>query len=61
MEKYGDTDFVTDIKIRRLRWLGHIQRMRDERAVNVSKPGGSTPRRRPRRRCQGRSGKDESI
>jgi len=30
---YGELDIVTEIKTGRLRWLGHVERMSEERAV----------------------------
>ena len=33
---YGDADIVTDIKIRRLEWLGHLIRMGNNRIPKVA-------------------------
>jgi hypothetical protein len=40
---YQELDIVADIKKARLRWLGHVERMSDERVIRklyVSKPEG---------------------
>jgi hypothetical protein len=41
------------VKLRRIRWLGHVEREGDKRntdSVLVGKPGGKKPLGRPRRR-----------
>jgi len=43
------------IKSRRMRWAGHVARMRERRGVNrvlVGKPKGKRPLRRPRSRWE---------
>ena len=43
------------IKLRGMRWAGHVARMGDRRGVFrvlVGKPGGKRPLRRPRRRWE---------
>lgn len=50
---YGNPNIVTDIKMRRLRWLGHVQRMGEERVpkkVLYSTPEGSRSVGHPRLR-----------
>jgi len=50
---YGELDIVTEIKKRRLRWLGHVERMSEERAVKrlyQNAPEGSGSVGRPRLR-----------
>ena len=50
---YGELDIVTDIKKRRLRWLGHVERMSEERVVKrlyQNTPEGSRNVGRPRLR-----------
>jgi hypothetical protein len=40
---YQELDIIADIKKARLRWLGHVERMSDERVIKklyVSKPEG---------------------
>jgi len=51
---YCSTNIVWVIKWRRMRWVGHVARMGEERAVYrvlVRKPEGKRPLGRPRRRC----------
>ena len=46
---YGELDIVTEIRKGRLRWLGHVERMSEERVVSNGKltprtcPGCSVP------------------
>jgi hypothetical protein len=43
------------VKSRRMRWAGHVTRMREGRGVHrvlVGKPEGTRPLRRPRRRWE---------
>ena len=50
---YGELDMATEIKKGRLRWLGHVERMGEERVVNrlyQNTPEGSRSVRRPRLR-----------
>jgi len=50
---YGDLDIVTEIKKGRLRWLGHVERMSEERVVKrlyQNTPKGSRSVGRPRLR-----------
>ncbi|XP_067131583.1 uncharacterized protein [Centruroides vittatus] len=50
VELYGYTDIVVEIKYNRLRWLGHIKRMSDDRAAKRicrRNLGGRRFRRRP--------------
>ncbi|XP_073976459.1 uncharacterized protein [Rhodnius prolixus] len=52
-ELYKDADLVTTIKIGRLRWLGHLERMdrwRGPRKAFEGHPGGKRPRGRRRLR-----------
>lgn len=47
---YRDTDIVRRVKIRRLQWLGHVERMPDDataRRVYVSNPAGTRRQGRP--------------
>jgi hypothetical protein len=42
------------IKLRRMRWAGHVVRIgekRDAYRILVGKPGGKIPKGRPRRGC----------
>jgi hypothetical protein len=46
-------NIVQVIKLRRMRWVGHVARMGEERVVHrmlVGKPEGKRPMGRPRRR-----------
>jgi len=50
---YSSFNIVRVIKSRRMRWVGHVARMGEERGVYrvlVGKPEGNTPLGRPRRR-----------
>ena len=50
---YSSPNIVRVIKSRRMRWAGHVARMREERGayrVLVGKPEGKRPLGRPRRR-----------
>jgi hypothetical protein len=52
---YSSPDIVRQIKSRRMRWAGHVARMREERKVYkvlVGKPEGKRPLGRPRRRWE---------
>jgi hypothetical protein len=48
-------DIIRQVKSRRMRWAGHVARMREERKVYkvlVVKPEGKRPLGRPRRRWE---------
>jgi hypothetical protein len=50
---YSSLNIVRVVKSRRMRWTGHVARMRKERGVHrvlVGKPGGKRSLGRPRRR-----------
>ena len=50
---YSSSNIVRVIKSRRMRWVGHVARMGEERGVYrflVGKPEGKRPLGRPRRR-----------
>jgi len=50
---YSSPNIARVIKLRRMRWAGHVARMGEERGtykVLVGKPEGKTPLGRPRRR-----------
>jgi hypothetical protein len=50
---YSSADIIRQIKSRRLRWVGHVALMGEERKVYkvlVGKPKGRKPLRRPRLR-----------
>jgi hypothetical protein len=50
---YSSPDIITQVKSKRIRWAGHVERMREERKVYkvlVGKPEGKSPPGRPRRR-----------
>ena len=50
---YGELDIVTEIKKGRLKWLGHVERMSEERigkGLYHNTPGGSRSVERPRLR-----------
>jgi hypothetical protein len=52
---YSKVNILRVIKSRRLRWAGHVARMREERGVYrflVGKPEGKRPLGRPRRRWE---------
>jgi hypothetical protein len=51
---YSSLNIVRVIKSRRMRWVGHVERMGEEKGVYrvlVGKPKGKSPLGRPRRRC----------
>jgi len=51
---YSSPNIVRVIKLRRMRWVGHVARMAEEKVVYrvlVGKPEGKRPLGRPRRRC----------
>jgi transcription termination factor 2 len=51
---YSSPSIIRMIKSRRMRWAGHVARMRETRnayRILVGKPEGRRPLRRPRRRC----------
>jgi hypothetical protein len=53
---YLSPDIIRQIKSRRMRWVGHVARMGEERKVYkvlVVKPEGKRPLGRPRRRWEG--------
>jgi hypothetical protein len=53
MQLYGDLDIVSFIRINRLRWIGHISRMDNNRMVYqvfANQSQGSRPRGRPNSR-----------
>jgi hypothetical protein len=52
---YSSSDIIRQVKSRRMRWAGHVARMREERKVYkvlVGKPEGKRPLGRPRRRWE---------
>jgi hypothetical protein len=52
---YSSPDIIRQIKLRRMRWAGHVARMGEERKVYnilVVKPEGKRPLGRPRRRWE---------
>jgi hypothetical protein len=52
---YSSLNIVRVIKSRRMRWAGHVARMRDGRGVYrvlVGRPEGKRPLRRPRHRWE---------
>ena len=52
---YSSPNIVLVIKLRRMRWAGHVARMEEGRGVHkilVGKPEGKEPLRRPRRRWE---------
>jgi hypothetical protein len=52
---YSSLNIVRVIKSRRMRWAGHVARLREERGayrVLVGKPEGKRPLGRPRRRWE---------
>ena len=54
-ELYKSSDIITDIKIARLRWAGHVARMEEGRSafkILTSKPTGKRPLGRSRRRWE---------
>ena len=53
MTLYSSSNIVRMIKLRKMRWAGHVARMGEEREVYrvlVGKPEGKRPLGRPRRR-----------
>ena len=58
---YSSPNIVRVIKLRRIRWAGHVARMGEERGayrVLVGKPEGKRPLGRPRRRWVDNIGMD---
>ena len=58
---YASPNFVGAIKLRRMRWAGHVARMEEWRGVYrvlVGKPEGKRPLERPRRRWNDNIKKD---
>jgi hypothetical protein len=52
---YSSPDIIRQVKSRRMRWAGHVARMREERKlykVLVGKPEGKRRLGRPRRRWE---------
>jgi hypothetical protein len=52
---YSFPDIIRQVKLRRMRWAGHVARMGEERKVHevlVGKPKGKRPLVRPRRRWE---------
>jgi hypothetical protein len=52
---YSSPDIIRQVKSRRMRWVGHVARMGEERKlykVLVGKPEGKRPLERPRRRWE---------
>jgi hypothetical protein len=51
---YSSPDIIRQVKSRRMRWAGHVARMRGERCVQGfgGKPEGKRPLGRPRRRWE---------
>jgi hypothetical protein len=52
---YSSPDIIRQVKSRRMRWVGHVARMGEERKVYkvlVGKPEGKRPLGRPRRRWE---------
>jgi hypothetical protein len=52
---YSSTNIIRQIKSRRMRWVGHVARMGEERKVFrvlVGKPEGKRPPGRPRHRWE---------
>jgi hypothetical protein len=52
---YSYPDIIRKVKLRRMRWAGHVARMGEERKVYkalVGKPEGKRPLGRPRRRWE---------
>jgi hypothetical protein len=50
---YALPNIVLVVKLRRMRWAGHVERMGEDRGVHrvlVGKPEGMRPLGRPRRR-----------
>jgi hypothetical protein len=58
---YSSPDIIRQIKSRRMRWVGHVERMGKERKVYkvlMGKPEGKRPIGRPRRRWEDGIGMD---
>jgi hypothetical protein len=52
---YSSPNIIRQIKSRRMRWAGHMERMGEEMNVYrvlMGKPEGKRPLERPRRRCE---------
>jgi hypothetical protein len=52
---YSSPNIIRQIKSRRMRWAGHVERMEEERNVYrvlMGKPEGKRPLERPRRRWE---------
>jgi hypothetical protein len=52
---YSSPDIIRQVKLRRMRWAGHVARMGEERKVYmvlVGKPKGKIPLGRPRHRWE---------
>jgi hypothetical protein len=52
---YSSPDIISQVKSRRMRWVGHVARMGEERKVYkvlVGKPEGKRPPGRPTRRWE---------
>jgi hypothetical protein len=52
---YSSRDIIRQVKSKRMRWVGHVARMGEERKVYkvlVRKPEGKRPLGRPRRRWE---------
>jgi hypothetical protein len=52
---YSTPNIIRVIKTRRMRWAGHIARMRERRVIYwvlVGKPEGKRPLRKPRRKWE---------
>jgi hypothetical protein len=49
---YSSPNIVRVIKSRRMKWAGHVARIRKERGVYRRKPEGRRPLGRPRRRLE---------
>jgi hypothetical protein len=50
---YGQPDIISEIKSKRLEWLGHVARMEEKRMVKrvfEGNPGGRRKTGRPRKR-----------
>jgi hypothetical protein len=51
---FGDLDILSFVRISRLKWIGHVNRMENKRTVSQvfnNNPQESRPRGRPRNRC----------
>ena len=52
---YSSPNIIRVIKLRRMRWAGHVARMGESRVVYrvlVGKPEGKTPLGRPKQKCE---------